>query len=228
MTQDEPGVRGSGSHYRRIRDSEPRVHQKYPQIRSKLEALEGQSDATYDHVRDILALGRLFSLDLLLLSLANRAVDVIDAFSYAFDRWNVAVASSLVRLQIDNLLRAHLAAIIPDPDVLFEHLASDRRLNRLEVPPDLLRHLPNQPRRAHFTDQTLIRFAAHDHPWIEDAYRTSSSWVHHSAAHLLTTWNVEGETISGGFPQTSPHSTANFSFPWSTRWSPRRMDSMAI
>lgn len=189
------------SRYTSIRSSQERVRDRYPEIGTRLDELQELSDDQYDQVREILGVSQLFNLDLLLLSLAARSADVIDAFTYALDRWNISTASALVRLQVDNVLRAHVAAIYPDPDQLFLHLAADKRFDKLEVPEALLKLLPDAPKKARFTDRVLVELAQAHHSWIADVYKTSSAWVHHSAAHVLTTWQIsDSGEVAGRFP----------------------------
>lgn len=188
--------------YAEIRDSQPSVSDRHPPLGTKLDALRRISDEQYAAAKAFLAISPLYPTDMLLMSLVSRSLDVIDAFARSFDRWNVAVSSPLVRLQVDNVLRAHLVATTPDTHELLLHLAGDKRLDRLTVPPVLAARLPERfHKRPRFTDAVLVELASAEHDWIRDSYKTASAWVHHSAAHLLTTWKVSDEgQFSGRIP----------------------------
>lgn len=148
--------------------------------------------------------------DLILLSLAARSFELIDAFVAGVDRWNISVGSTLVRLQLDNVLRAHLLATTDDPGALFSHLLSDEPLHRMVLPEALHNRLPPEARsgsRSYARDATLKELASQEHPWIKVTYDTASKWVHHSSAHVLTTIRFsdgDGEdepiTFSGRIP----------------------------
>lgn len=188
--------------YAEIRSSQLSVSERHPNLGKKVTDLAKISDQQYECAKRIMAGGHLYALDLLLLSLLARSLDIIDAFLASLDRWNVAVASSLVRLQIDNVLRANLFAITRHSNDILLHLIKDRPLRKLPLPSDLLQHIPHHfGKKPKCSDAVLIELARYQYKWLPDAYSTASSWVHHSAAHVLTTWRLAGESrIAGRIP----------------------------
>lgn len=188
--------------YGEIRSSQPTVSERHPALGRKLDALGQISNAQYNAAKAFLGMSSLFPVDMLHVSLVSRSLDLLDAFAYTFDRWNIAVAAPLVRMQIDNVLRAHLIAVTPDPDELLLHLVADKPLNRLIVPPQLADRLALKPGKKHVhTDALLVKLASAEHHWIDSAYRAASAWVHHSSAHVLTSWTVSGDNrLAGRLP----------------------------
>jgi hypothetical protein len=147
----------------------------------------------------------LFPTDLALLSLATRSLDLVDAFNEVVDRWNLSVGSALVRLQVDNVLRAHLISTSPESGVLVNHMLGDEPLHRYRLPEQQRVCLPEGDQaNARATDRNLRLLAAATLPWIDEVYETASKWIHHSEAHLLTTWRTHpvGDVmaISGRIP----------------------------
>ena len=92
---------------------------------------------------------------MILLSFVARSLDLIDAFIDACDRWNLSVASGLVRLQVDNVIRVHLVSTSPDPPGLLNHMLSGEPLRKYMLPDEQRRRLPAEYRRsARATDAT--------------------------------------------------------------------------
>jgi hypothetical protein len=182
--------------YAEIRSSELSVSERFPRLGEMLDELGRISDAQYDALLSVLGTGLLYTQDLLLLSLISRSLELIDGFASAVDGWRISVASALVRLEVDTLLRAHLGAITPDPDALVFHLADDQPLHRLKLPTSLRDSLSGSGLDTRkFSDAVLVALAARELPWVPDVYKTASSWVHHSASHMFTTWKIEGGTF---------------------------------
>jgi hypothetical protein len=171
-----------------------------------MDALEEASD---DHFRVVMAMwkangGLLYTKDMLIGSVVNRSFELVEAFLSALDTWSVSVASALVRVQLDNLLRIHLFMVSPDVDAIYDHIASDKGLGKLPLPQRLIDMIPEDKRKPHgmvHADWALVEIAAHTFPWIKGAYQTGSSWIHHSNAHLGITHRVTGEDqFSGRLP----------------------------
>jgi hypothetical protein len=197
-----PGRVIPATRYATIRGSEPSVTDRFPGVQAALDDLAKISDAQYEGLRAVLSSGNLYMQDLLVLSLISRSVELIDGFISAVHGWRLFVASPLVRLQADNLARMHLGAITSAPDELVLHIADGQPLNKLAVPQELRDSIaaPGFDTRK-FSDRVLIALASREHPWLRDVYAAGSSWgVHHSSAHMFTTWSVDGANFSGRVP----------------------------
>ena len=84
----------------------------------------------------------LYHSDLVLLSFIARSFELIDAFVGAVDRWNLSLGSVIVRLQVDNVLRAHLIATSPEPHAILVHLLNGEPLQRYRLPERQVLMLP--------------------------------------------------------------------------------------
>jgi hypothetical protein len=202
--------------YGEIRAAEAPPSQRFTALAGKLDAVGALSDQTYEELRRSLeTTGELYTVDMLLGSVVSRSMEVVDSFLTAFEHWSVGVASALVRLQIDNVLRCHLIAVTPEPDLLYQHLASDLPLRKLALPERLANALPSDQRKRarRHEDWVLVALAAQEHDWIESAYAISSAWVHHSSAHLLTSYKIDGNRLSGRVPTATAQFDEQFLTP---------------
>jgi hypothetical protein len=188
--------------YATIRSAQPAVTDRFPGLQPALDQLARISDAQYEGLRAVLSSGHLYMQDLLVLSLISRSLELIDGFISAIHGWRFFVASPLVRLQADNLARMHLGAVTSTPDELVVHIADGQPLNRLAVPQELRDSItePGLDTRR-FSDRVLIALASQEHPWLREVYDAGSSWgVHHSSAHMFTTWSIDGANFAGRVP----------------------------
>jgi hypothetical protein len=196
------------SRYHEIRNGQPTVRARFPALATLFDQLEECSDAQYLAALAFLdaeaPAGRvLYHADVLIVSLIARSFELIDAFVEGVDRWNLSVGSVLVRLQVDNVLRAHLVATSPEPHAVLLHLLSEEPLHKYRLPRSQVLILPDRgDDRA--TDKNLRSLAATIHPWVDELYETASKWVHHSAAHVLTTWAVTPDETTGAISGRIP------------------------
>jgi hypothetical protein len=198
------------SRYHEIRQSQPTVRERFPALATLFDQLDECSDAQYRAAGEFLdadkPTGRvLYPGDLVLLSLIARSFELIDAFVGGVERWNLSLGSMLVRLQIDNVLRAHLIATSPEPHAILVHLLNEEPLHKYRLPESQVLLLPEADRRDNrATDKNLRALTAAVHPWVQELYETASKWVHHSAAHLLTTWTVTPDDSTGAISGRIP------------------------
>jgi hypothetical protein len=171
--------------YEEIRALSQRVSTKHPELAAPLDSLRSQGDQQLALMKGLA--GSIGPVDLLLGAIVGRSLDVLGGFADAFDRWNVTVASVLVRLQVDNVLLAHVNLTTPDPDGLLAHLVADKRMASLVVPEGMASRLRPKDRKR-FTDQTMRWLASQEHPWIDDVYTKASGWVHFSSIHYANVW----------------------------------------
>lgn len=198
------------SRYHDIRDGQPRVRERFPQLAVLFDGLDECSDAQYraatvHHDAGVESGRRLYASDMVMISLVARSFEIIDAFIEGVDRWNISVGSVMIRLQLDNVLRAHLLATSPEPGAILKHMLSEQPFRRHVLPPSQRDLLPPEYRRgARATDSNMRALAALAHPWVDEYYDIASKAVHHSTAHLMTTWKVTSSenpgTISGRIP----------------------------
>lgn len=186
--------------YVEYRSKLPRVSARYPELAAGLELLERQQDDHFAFVNHLLAptsddgTAALFEVDIVLLSIANRSLDLIDGFLATFDRWNFSTAAPLVRLQVDNLMRATILQLAP-PNTLTTPMLAGKNLSKV---PDPLR--PDGT-KVKLTDQRLCQHASTVFDWLDLVYRQSSGWVHFSGVHVGVTMKVDDDgRIESRFP----------------------------
>jgi hypothetical protein len=126
--------------------------------------------------------GRLFSTDLLVMSMIQRSYGVVDALIDAVDSYNIHAAAPLLRLQLDTLFRAHYAAS-SNSDELTMRLLEGKEFRRMK-----------DSEGRTLNDGRLKDLAAAAHPWAPVVYNKTSGWVHLSLSHMLATVQVSGES----------------------------------
>jgi hypothetical protein len=136
----------------------------------------------------------LFPVDIVLLSVLNRSLDLIDGFTSTYDSWNLSTAAPVVRMQVDNVLRLGLLVAAP-PGTVTDLLLSGRPLSHERDP------LSPPGKKHRLTDQRPRDHARSRYPWLDRVYEKSSEWVHFSSVHIGVTVEVadNGEAF-GRFP----------------------------
>jgi hypothetical protein len=120
--------------YESYRAQQPTVTVRFPQLEPALRFLEEQQDEHFELVPHLCGavVGHdstpLFEVDIVLLSVLNRSLDLIDGFLATYDRWNLITAAPQVRMQVDNLLRITMLLVAP-PNTVTKLLLSAERLS---------------------------------------------------------------------------------------------------
>jgi hypothetical protein len=136
----------------------------------------------------------LYPCDLVILSVLNRSLDLVDSFLWSFNRWNLSTAAPAVRMQVDNVLRLSLLSRAGTGPVV-DLLLTGAPLNKIRDP------LEPSGRKFKLTDERLRLYARERFPWLDLVYEKSSGWVHFSAVHIGVTLEVsEDGQMSGRFP----------------------------
>jgi hypothetical protein len=177
------------------------VTTRFPRLEASLRFLESQQDAHFDVVGRLCGSSSghdavpLFEIDVVLLSVLNRSLDLIDGFRATFDRWNLTSAAPQVRMQVDNLLRLNLVLVAP-PNTVAKILLSGERVSRHVDP------LAPPGSKVKLTDSKLREHARPNFPWLDRVYESASEWVHFSGSHIGVTMQLENEgaSVSGRFP----------------------------
>lgn len=111
---------------------------------------------------------------LFLYGAAKRTLAQAEGFRAMEDARNATVAASLVRLQLDSLLRLYALWWVEDADRFSQDVLGGAQINKLKAADG-----------AVMTDAWLYRRLATEIPWIETVYRESSGFVHFSGRHML-------------------------------------------
>jgi len=115
----------------------------------------------------------LFALDLLMFAALNRSACLLRGFCDLLESRNFVCAAPLIRLQLDNCLRVMASSMVTDP----------HKFSRSVLEGTPIRQMTDRKGR-NFTDQYLVKTLAADHPWIEDVYSATSSYIHLSERHM--------------------------------------------
>ncbi len=188
------------SKYDEYRSRLPRVTERFPALAEAFGQLTADQDRHFDLVWALSATNGpgnatpLFAVDLVLLSVLNRSLDLIAGFTVNYDRWNLTMAAPAVRMQVDNVLRLTLLLKAPAGSVT-DLLLAGTPLNRAPDP------LAKPGEKHKLTDQRLRDHARDMHPWLDLVYEKSSGWVHFSSVHVGVTVHVTDDgQIFGRFP----------------------------
>ncbi len=188
------------SKYEDFRRGQPTVTERYPQLKPGIALLEKQQDAHFDLVHRICGTTAdrgstpLFDIDIVLLSVLNRSLDLIDGFVATYDRWNLSSAAPQVRMQVDNLLRLALVNTAPPHSVTDLLLSGDRLSSHVDP-------LAAPGTKVKLTDARLRDHARPLFPWLDVVYEKASGWVHFSGVHVGVTMIVSADgKVSGRFP----------------------------
>jgi hypothetical protein len=187
--------------YDTYRAGQQTVTTRFPQLEASLRFLESQQDAHFDVVMRLCGSSSghgsvpLYEIDVVLLSVLNRSLDLIDGFRATFDRWNLTSAAPQVRMQVDNLLRLNLVLVAP-PNTVARILLSGERMSRHLDP------LAPPGSKVKLTDSKLREHARTKFPWLDRVYEKASEWVHFSETHVGVTMQLEheGASVFGRFP----------------------------
>ena len=127
--------------------------------------------------------GALFLPDFIIIAMLQRSYGIIDALIDAVDNYNVHAAAPLLRLQLDNLFRAHYFASVPDLDSLVKRLLAGEELRRIK-------DTEGWP----LNDYRLKQLAASAHGWALPVYDNTSGWVHLSQNHIAAAVQVSNSS----------------------------------
>ncbi len=178
-------------------------HGALPSARARIRVSRRATDTHFDLVHRLCGTTAdwgttpLFEVDIVLLSVLNRSLDLIDGFVGTYNRWNLRTAAPQVRMQVDNLLRLALIHAAPPHSVSRLLLSGDRLSNHADplAPPG---------KKFKLTDARLRDHARPLFPWLDLVYEKASGWVHFSSVHIGVTMLVGADgTLSGRSRATS-------------------------
>ena len=186
--------------YKKYRQEEPLVTERYPELSDQLSNLVELQDDHFDMVKKLLAprgssgTSPLFNLDILTLSILNRSLDLIQGFCEAYPTWNLTVAAPVVRMQLDNVMRLVIIIDAPASAGLVDAMLDGERLSKVTDP------LGPPGKRYKLTDSRLQEHAERHFPWLRLVYDKTSKWVHFSPTFVGSTFRVDDDIIAARFP----------------------------
>ena len=128
--------------------------------------------------------GRIYTMDLFISAIINRAISLIRGFKCLADQNNYISAVPLIRIQVDNCLRFYAATLVKNSDDFFiDYLKGTHIRNMKDASGERM------------TDSYLVgRLDKELFPGIHNLYVNTSGYVHLSNEHsFLQTKMVSGE-----------------------------------
>ncbi len=117
---------------------------------------------------------KMFTLDLLAISVLNRSLCLLTGFCDLIERKNFIAAAPLLRLQLDNLLRFQGAWLAKNPHTFSEEVLKGTHIRKLKDKDGNL-----------MTDSYLIDKIAEEYPVMKSVYEHTSGYVHLSDKHIF-------------------------------------------
>lgn len=136
-----------------------------------IERAEGEILALYK--TQISAGGSVGCQHLYLFGIARRALAQSKAFRQMVDSRNSLVANSLVRLQLDTMLRLYVAFFVADPDDFATKVFEGTPINKIKDAKGKL-----------MTDSYLRDRVATQNDWVTSVYGETSGYIHFSNRHI--------------------------------------------
>jgi hypothetical protein len=110
---------------------------------------------------------------LYLFGIARRALAQSSAFRSMIDQRNSLVASSIIRMQLDTVLRLYALFWVADPEEFAKKVFKGTEINKLKASDG-----------ERMTDAYLRNRVAKTNDWIPAVYRETSGYIHFSNRHM--------------------------------------------
>lgn len=181
--------------------------EKFPALQERFNGLKKLRQAHLDVGREMVLAdgGTLYATDLVIAGLLKRSLDLLDSITTLVERWNFTASASLLRLQLDSLLKLRYLAILTDPDAVSMEILGGHSLQKMK-----------DKDGNKLTDARLRDYTRSEYPWIDEVYRETSKLVHFSEKHIFSTvQSLDKESrivdffIGEGFPNWSEQDIAS-------------------
>lgn len=195
--------------YQKFRKSQQKPWERFAEITQGFSEITQSSDDLYETLNVALNVKTgpssehlMYADDRVMMTITSRAMENIDAFVSAAATWNMSAASTLVRLQLDNLMTINLLDVSPNPNHVVDHILSGKKLSSLRLPAELIDMVPKGRRagRMYHKEWVLQILAAARFPWLPDSYASTSGYVHFSSEHESHIFKISGARIEGRVP----------------------------
>lgn len=126
--------------------------------------------------------------DILVIAALNRSVSNIDSFIHSAIQKNYLTLGSLVRLQLDSVLRLSALWLVADRHDFTRRVIKGEEIRKIK-------DRDNQQLTDRYLCNLLSR--AHNAQWIVQVYKQTSGFIHLSEKHLLTIFSkIDTENLS--------------------------------
>jgi hypothetical protein len=138
--------------------------------------------------------GQIGFQHLYLFGVARRAVAQSVAFRQMIDAKNSIVAQSLIRLQLDTLLRLYALFWVEDPEAFAKLVFEGKSIDKIKAADGSL-----------MKDSYLRNRVAAKNDWIPSVYAETSGYIHFSHRHMKAALSVDNELSGMGAIIISPY-----------------------
>ena len=154
--------------------------EKFSKLREKFQLLEKLQQKHLDIGVKMLSVAErhYYSTDLLMIGILNRSLDLLDGVTSLVERWNFTCAASLVRLQLDSLLRLVYLSTLEDANSVSTEIIEGRSF----------REMKDEAGKT-LTDAMLRTYARPIYPWVDEIYKETSNLIHFSNKHFFISVN---------------------------------------
>jgi hypothetical protein len=144
--------------------------------------------------------------DMYIIAGLNRSLSLMRGFADLVASRNYISAAPLVRLQLDNALRAAAMAMVPNPHEFAQQVLCGKKVRQMR-----------DRAGEKLSDAYLCKCLSQQWPWIAKVYEHASGYVHLSDQHILTTFKrPDGKPVdhfrisedNGGIPENAYHRAA--------------------
>lgn len=116
----------------------------------------------------------MFPMDIFSIAVLNRSLCLTEAFCDLLEKKNFVVAASLLRLQLDNLIRFQAAWLVDKPHEFATSVLSGQKISELK------------DRNGKFMkDFYLVEKLSEKYPQMKEVYRQTSGYIHLSEKHIF-------------------------------------------
>jgi len=126
--------------------------------------------------------GALYMMDFLVAATLNRSISLLRAFCSLLEEKNFMTAASVLRLQLDNVLRLFAAWIVTDPKEFIAKIMEGVPIRKLKDRDNKL-----------MTDGYLVKKMSEEQAWIKRLYKGTCGYVHLSEKHFVNTFKPGGK-----------------------------------
>ncbi|WP_458121618.1 hypothetical protein [Paenibacillus sp. Z6-24] len=147
-------------------------HEVYKELVEKRELLDNYFDLFIQSVKSSLK-DTMLTTDFFIVAIAQRSIDIIEAYKQVVDSWNITSAGPLIRMQLDNLLRLIYIAKANNSDQITLELFNGKTFYQL-----------TDDEGKKLTDARLRQHAKDHYSWIDEIYKKASGFIHFSEVHM--------------------------------------------
>lgn len=117
--------------------------------------------------------GTSYPLDMCAVAVLNRSLNLFRGFYIMVEARNLICAASLLRIQLDNLLRFYASFIVSDPHEFALEVSKGKRISKM------IDQNGNQ-----MTDYYLRSKLSEEFSWVSSLYEKTSGYIHFSDEHI--------------------------------------------